>query len=135
MSFFLFCLQFFFNFMTIFMSLRPTYRTTRYKFMLLFTTHLFTSAGQLLNLSSAVQLPNRTVQFSNFGNCLQNIRGVYPKRPWNMVVISTNNLAGLYTQSVCDNNLWIFLNLFSQIFTREGTLTIATFNFGAYLGF
>ena len=24
------------------------------------------------------------VRCSNFGNCLQNIRGVYPKRPWNI---------------------------------------------------
>ena len=51
------------------------------------------------------------VQFSKFRNCLQNIRGVYPKRPWN-IVISTNNLAGLYTQSVCDENLRISCIIF-----------------------
>ena len=34
---------------------------------------------------------------------LQNIRGVYPKRPW-FIMISTNNLACLYTQSLCDKN-------------------------------
>ena len=43
------------------------------------------------------------MRFSNFGNYLQNIRGVYPKRPWD-IVISTNNLACVYTQPVCDKN-------------------------------
>ena len=64
------------------------------------------------------------VRFSKFGNCLQNIRGVYPKRPWN-IVISTNNLAGLYTQSVCDKNLriyCIFFHRFSHMASTVGTV-------------
>ena len=59
------------------------------------------------------------VQFSKFGSCLQNIRGVYPKRPWN-IVISSNNLAGLYTQSVCDEDLRISCIFFCRFSLRRG---------------
>jgi len=71
----------------IFMSLRPTY---------------------ILHFTNACYFSHHTclpVRFSKLANCLQNIRGVYPKRLGSDY--STNNLAGLYTQSVCDENLRI----------------------------
>jgi len=71
--------------------------------------NIYVPEAYILHFTNSCYFSHHTclpVRFSKFGNCLQNIRGVYPKRPWN-IVISTNNLAGLYTQSVCDENLRI----------------------------
>ena len=97
----------------IFMSLRPTY---------------------ILHFTNACYFSHHTclpVRFSKLANCLQNIRGVYPKR----LVIIAQTIQLAYIPSLCVMRTCGFLASFLQIFTQEGTLDMATFNLGLVWGF